>query len=125
MIVCVNLFPLCFLPSGKLVCYRYGNLLIMQEGEVIKSYRLFTSKKETLLGRSKLATRLLRLGIRTAIDLDEEHILLSIGNMIHEFDLSSGKLSEGYFCGEGVRPLVFSDVKGIDGIDDGIYFGTY
>ena len=31
----------------------------------------------------------------------------------------------GYFCGEGVRPLVFSDVKGIEGIDDGIYFGTY
>ena len=100
-------------------------LLIMQEGEVIKNYQLFSSTKEALLGRSKLATRLLRLGIRAAIALDEEHILLSVGNMIHEFDLTSGKLSKGYFCGEGVRPLVFSDVKGIECIDDGIYFGTY
>lgn len=124
-IISNNTSPLCFLPSGKLICYRYGKLLIMQEGEVIKSYQLFTSKKEILLGRSKLVTRLLRLGIRAAIALDEEHILLSVGNMIHEFDLTSGKLSKGYFCGEGVRPLVFSDVKGIEGIDDGIYFGTY
>lgn len=120
-----NTVPLCFLPSGKLVCYRYGKLLIMQEGEIIRSYQIFSSAKEALLGRSKLATRLLRLGIRAAIALDEENILLSVGNMIHEFDLTSGKLSKGYFCGEGVRPLVFSDVKGIDGIDDGIYFGTY
>lgn len=120
-----NTAPLCLLPSGKLICYRYGKLLIMQDGKVIKSHQLFTSKKETVLGRCRILFRLLRLGIRTAIALDEEHILLSIGNMIYEFDLTSGKLSHGYFCGEGVRPLVFSDVKGIEGIDDGIYFGTY
>ena len=117
--------PLCHLPSGKLICYRYGKLLIMQDGKVIKSHQLFSSKKETILGRCRILFRLLRLGIRTAIALDEEHILLSIGNMIYEFDLASVKLSHGYFCGEGERPLVFSDVKGIEGIDDGIYFGTY
>lgn len=120
-----KLSPLCFLPCGKLICYKAGKLLVMQDGEIGKSYQLFTSKKETLLGRSRVLFRLLRLGIRAAIALDEEHILLSVGNMIHEFDLSTGKLSKGYFCGEGVRPLVFSDVKGIEGIDDGIYFGTY
>lgn len=120
-----NTAPLCLLPSGKLICYRYGKLLIVLDGKVIKSHQLFTSKKETILGRCRILFRLLRLGIRTAIALDEEHILLSIGNMIYEFDLTSGKLSQGYSCGEGVRPLVFSDVKGIEGIDDGIYFGTY
>ena len=120
-----NTSPLCYLPSGKLVCYKAGKLLVLQNEEVIKSYRLFASRKETLLGRSRVLFRLLRLGIRAAIALDEEHILLSVGNMIHEFDLTTGKLSKGYFCGEGVRPLVFSDVKGIEVIDDGIYFGTY
>lgn len=120
-----NIAPLCFLPSGKLVCYHYGKLRIMQEGKVIKNHQLFASKKETILGRCRILFRLLRLGIRTAVALDEEHILLSIRNMIYEFDLTSGKLSKGYFCGEGVRPLMFSDVKGIDGIDGGIYFGTY
>jgi len=117
--------PLCYLPSGKLVCYRYGKLLVMNDGVCENSYQLFTSKKETILGRCRLTFRLLRLGIRTAIALDEEHILLSIGNMIYEFDLTSGKLSKGYFCGEGVRPLIFTDVKGIDCFDDGVYFGTY
>jgi len=117
--------PLCYLPSGKLVCYRYGKLLVMQDGRVKNSYQLFTSKKETVLGRCRYAFRLLRLGIRTAVALNEEHILFSIGNMLYEFDLTSGKLSKGYFCGEGVRPLIFTDVNGIDGFDDGIYFGTY
>lgn len=98
---------------------------MMQDEEVIKSYQLFSSKKEIILGRCRILYRLLRLGIRAAIAFDEEHILLSAGKIIHEFDLSSGKLSNGYFCGEGVRPLVFTDVKGIEGIDDGIYFGTY
>ena len=36
--------------------------------------------------------------------------------MIHEFDLSTGNLSKGYFCGEGVRPLVFSDEFEDDGV---------
>jgi len=117
--------PLCYLPSGKMVCYSYGRLLIMHEGVVKSSFKLFYSKRETLLGRSRIVFRLLRLGIRTAIALDESHILLSIGNMIYEFDLSMGKLSNGYFCGAGVRPLIFSDIKSIEGVDDGIYFGTY
>lgn len=98
---------------------------MMNDVVIENSYQIFSSRKETILGRSRILFRLLRLGIRTAIALDEEHILLSIGNMLYEFDLSSGKLSKGYFCGEGVRPLVFSDVKGIEGIDGGIYFGTY
>lgn len=117
--------PLCFLLSGKLVCYRYGKLLILSEGVVIKSYQIFSSKKETILGRSRILLRLLRLGIRAAIALDEEHVLLSIGNVLFEYDLQSDILSNGYFCGEGVRPLVFSLVKNIEGVDDSIYFGTY
>lgn len=120
-----RLTPLCFLPSGKLICYCYGSLIVSQDGREGSIYQLFTSKKETVLGRCRLANRLLRLGVRTAIALDEEHILLSIGNMLYEFDMALGKLSKGYYCGEGVRPLVLSNVKGVEGIEDGVYFGTY
>lgn len=123
--ISTNTAPICFLPSGKLVCYHYGKLLIMQDGEVIKSYRLFSSAKETLLGRSKLATRLLRLGIRSAISLDEEHVLLSVGNTIYEFDLTTGKLSNGYYCGKGIRPLIFTKVESVEGFEDSIVFGGY
>lgn len=120
-----QLSPICFLPSGKLVCYHYGKVLVMNEGVVEKSFQLFSSKKETLLGRCRLAARLLRLGVRTAMAIDEENILLCVGNRLFEFNLSSCKLSSGFDCGYRVRPLIFSEIKGIDGFEDGIYFGEY
>ena len=117
--------PLCFLPSGKLICYRYGKLLIMQERKVIKSHQLFSSFKETILGRCKLAVRLLRLGIRSAIAVDEENVILCVGTRLYEVNLTTGVMSSGFDCGYRTRPLVFSEIKGVEGFDDGIYFGEY
>lgn len=117
--------PLCFLPSGKCVCYKDGKLLVLEDDKIRSVCPVLFDKKEIFLGKSKLLFRLLRLGIRTAIAMDEEHILLSVGNLIYEFDFTVGKVSNGYFCGDGVRPLAFSCVSGINGFDDGIYFGTY
>lgn len=34
-------------------------------------------------------------------------------------------MSKGWNCGNGIRPLQFSVEKGIEGIDNGIYFGGY
>lgn len=120
-----NLSPLCWLPSGKLVCYQYGKLIILEGNKQLASYSLFSSKKEMIVGRIKPLFRLLRLGIRAAIAIDESHIVISIGNILHEVDLANGKLSKGFFCGEGVRPLSFTTVNDIDNFDDGIYFGGY
>lgn len=117
--------PLCFLPSVKLVCYRRGDVLIFEDGKVIKSFSVFHNKKELLLGRCRYLYRLLRLGVRAAWALDEENVLLSINNTIYELSLSSGELSTGYFCGDGIRPLIFTEVKDITSFDDGIYFGGY
>lgn len=117
--------PLCYLPSGRLICYRYGKILVLNGKIVERTVQLNTLKKETILARSRLAFRLFRLGIRTAIAIDESHILLSMGNSLFEFDLSSGNLSSGYYCGKGIRPLVFSHVENITGIESGIYFGSY
>lgn len=117
--------PLCFLPDGRLVCYRKGSVLLYQNGKEERSYTFPMSQKERLLGWSRYATRLMRFGIRAAFALDNEHVLLSQGNSIFELDLTSGNLSNGWFCGEGIRPLMFTEVKGIEGITDGIYFGGY
>ena len=77
------------------------------------------------MGCSKLATRFFRLGIRAVQVLDNEHVVLSRGNMLYELDLTKGIMSDGWFCGEGVRPLQFTKVENIDGFTDGIYFGGY
>lgn len=117
--------PLCILPSGRLVCYHLGNVLILEDGKVINTIPVFQSKKERILGHCRYLYRLLRMGVRAAFALDEQHVLLSVGNMIYELNLETGSLSKGYFCGEGIRPLIFTQVDGISFVDDGIYFGGY
>ena len=120
-----SLSPLCFLPSGRLVCYRSGDVLILENGSLVKTFSIFRSKKERILGRCRYLYRLLRMGVRSAWALNEELVLLSVGSMIYELDLNSGQLSEGFFCGEGIRPLIYTQAEGISSVDDGIYFGGY
>jgi hypothetical protein len=117
--------PLCFLPDGRLVCYRQGTTFVLEEGEEFSCYAFPMSHRERLIGWNRYVTRLMRFGIRAAIALDNEHVLLSQGNRIFELNLSTRELSEGWNCGEGIRPLIFTKVKGIEGIADGIYFGGY
>lgn len=120
-----NISPLCFLPSGDLVCYQYGKLIILRDEQLIVTYPLFNTKKERWIGRINPLFRLLRFGVRAAEAIDENRILLSIGNFIYEYDFSTQTLSEGYDIGTGIRPLIFTTVKGIDGFDDCVCFGGY
>ena len=117
--------PLCFLPDDKLVCYKHGDVLIFEGKKEARKFSLFNSSKERLLGRSRLISRLLRLGVRAAESIDNERIVLSIGNMLFELNVNLGGVSKGYFCGEGIRPLKFTKVTKIDGFEDGLYFGGY
>lgn len=117
--------PLCFLPNGQLVCYRHGRILLLQEGLEMTSFRIPVSCKEHLLGWNRYVIRLLRLGIRCAIAIDNGHVVISIGNKLHEVNLIKGSITKGWFCGNGIRPLILSDVKNVGGFDDGIYFGGY
>lgn len=120
-----NLSPLCFLPSGRLVSYRHGEVLVIENGKVIKSFPVFKGKKERILGQCRYLFRLLRMGVRAAWALDENNVLLSVGNFIYEFNLNYGVLSDGYFCGDGIRPLIFTQIEGISSVDSGLYFGGY
>ena len=117
--------PLCFLPDGRLLCYQNGRVLLLKDAALEQSIRIPVSGKERWLGHSRYLSRLFRFGIRASIALDNEHVLLSRGNVIQELNLETGKLSQGWNCGEGIRPLIFTEVKHIEGFDDGIYFGGY
>ena len=120
-----NTIPLCFLPDGRLACYQRGSIVLFQDGKNTDRVLVFMSGKERLLGWNKPTTRLYRFGFRAAAAVDNGHIVLSRGNVLHELDLMSGELSNGWYCGEEIRPLVLSDVQGIEGFKDGIYFGGY
>lgn len=120
-----HLSPLCLMPDGTLVCYQYGDIVLMKGDKEIKRFAIFHNKKERYLGRCKLMYRLLRLGIRAALAIDKENVVLSVGNWLYELNLNTGLMSKGYFCGEGIRPLIITEVKGIQGFKDGLYFGGY
>lgn len=120
-----KLSPLCFLSDNRLVCYRLGNLVIIEHDKIIGSYPLFSSGKERIIGLSNALYRLFRLGIRAAEAIDEKKIVLSVGNTLYEYDFIEKKLSDGYLIGDDIRPLIFRTVTGLTSIDDGIYFGGY
>lgn len=117
--------PLCYLPNGNLVCYKNRKILIMEDKIIKKTIKIPVSAIEKLFCKFNLLSRLFRIGIRTAIALDNEHVLLSNSNVIHELNFISGEISKGWIVGDGIRPLIFSDVKNIDGFSDGVYFGGY
>lgn len=113
------------MPDGRIVCYQKGHIILLMDGGEVGNYPFPVSNKEHIVGWNRYAIRLMRIGIRAAIALDSEIVLLSQGNIIYEMDLKRSFLSKGWFCGSGIRPLQFSEIKGIDGFKDGIYFGGY
>lgn len=106
-----NITPLCFLPSGDLICYQYGKLIIIRDEKIITKYEIIRSKKERYIGRINLFFRLFRLGVRVAETIDDKRVLLNVGNHIYEYDFLTKKLSEGYYIGKGIRPLILTNVK--------------
>ena len=77
------------------------------------------------MGNSHILMRFMRFGIRAAETIDEESVVLSIRNTLYELNVETGRLSEGFFCGKRIRPLIFTKLNGINGFDDGLYFGGY
>lgn len=120
-----NVAPLCFLPSGMLVCYRRGNLELLKDGKEVCAYPVFTGWKERWLGRIRPIYRILRMGIRAAIAIDDDHVILSVGNMLYEYCFSQQQLSKGFCLVDRIRPLIFTELKGISGFTDGVVFGEY
>lgn len=78
-----------------------------------------------MLSGSRYLTRLLRLGVRAAEALDASHAILSIGNRLHEIDIEKGTITDGWLCGDRIRPLILTTVKEVNNFDDGVYFGGY
>lgn len=117
--------PLCFMDDGGLLCYQYGDIVLLNNGIEQIRYPLFRSTRECLLGHSKLLSRLFRFDIRAAVALGNQRVLLSKGSRVFELDMAEGSLSAGWDFGEGIRPLQFSTIEDVDGFEDGVYFGGY
>ena len=112
--------PLCWLPTGHLVCYRLGKIIILEEDRVKRTFSVFPQRKESLYARIRALNRLLRLGIRASIALDDSAIIVSIGSKVYEINVLNGQISDGFSCEKGVRPLIISNIKDVAGFEDAL-----
>lgn len=117
--------PLCFLKEGELVCYRSGGVFLIYDKDfcIIKKIKFFSSFIEHVLARIKLVNRFFRLGVRCAIPVSEKSFIACHRNHLYEIDVETGNISCSSF--KGIKPLCFSEVKGLKSFKDGIYFGRY
>lgn len=124
-VVLYNMCPLCYLPNGNLVCYKRGFLLLVENNKIIERFPILHSFKERFLSYSNDLFRLLRLGIRASISLDNEHIIISIKNVLYEYNFARQQLTNGFSLPIGIRPLTFTKIEDLIGFNEGIYFGGY
>lgn len=120
-----NCNPICFMPNGLLVCYKYGYILLYDGTKFVDKHLVFNNFKERIVSKDRIISRALRLGIRAGLAIDDETILLSVSNMVYEYNIKAKKISRGFSLGERIRPLSFSSISEVNSFRDGIVFGGY
>ena len=126
--VCKGLKPIAL--DGEVGFFSRADTLIMMrlsDLHPLDSIKIPLSKLSTHLSRSRLLTRMLRLGVQVGAVWRDTLIVAAEGRLIsvqksvdsltgvrHEADISRGR-----------SPLHFGVVNGIDGFDDGVYYGEY
>jgi len=122
-----NTFPVCFLSETTLLIFNKGRFQILDinTGDISKLVDFKMSLKERILTKTPLFTRVLRKGVRCGIKVTDEIILFVIDQRIYELDIKNLLISEGFTTSDKSRPLAFSKIEGVEGFNDGIYFGGY
>lgn len=119
-----NTAPLCVMPNGDILCCHKKELTIISNNGAIREGGKLDVVGRTFLGNRYL-NRLFRTGVRSAIAINDNNVLLAVANKIVEYDIGQRKATIGYTLPQGIRPLVFTEVENIEGFDDGVYFGGY
>lgn len=120
--------PFLFLNDTRLLGYKTGFIYCFDSdiSILINKTSLFTNFKERFLHRFPIIRKLLRLGVRTSIQIDSKTVLLYINKKVYEFNITTNKLSKGYEPDAGVRPLYFSKIEeDVNGFDNQVVFGGY
>lgn len=120
-----RLTPICYLPCGDLACYKDAQILIVSENGLKKKVSIPVETKERFFGRNRAISRILRYGVRAAVAVDDNTIIYLRSNNLYELDINNHSVSKGYNCEQRGRPLNLVNVFGINGFEDGVYYGGY
>ena len=122
-----RLSPLCYLKNGDLLAYRYGVFCILHADTFVvkKKIKSFFGFSEKYLSRIGLLYRLLRLGVRNSIPLDNNLVLIFVQKKFYELNIETGSMKMVYEPEPGIRALNISHIQNVQGFDDRIVFGGY
>ena len=122
-----NTFPICFLSKSSILIFRKGifSILDFSNGRVSYVAKFRIPVIESILTLIPLFQRVLRKGIRCGIKVKDDLVLFVFRQRIYELNLMNGRISNGFSTSDNSRPLAFSKIEGINGFEDGIYFGGY
>lgn len=119
--------PLLFVSENQLLLYKQNRIYLYnldsEKFEYLVSFEF--SVKYFLFDSIPLFSRLLRLNSCNAVLLDDNHVLLVFNKSFYELDLQKKSLSIGMPVSKGSRPLNMVRVEGVEGVDDGLYYGEY
>jgi len=119
-----NTAPLCVMSNGEVLCSHRNELTLICNNGAVRDVGRLDIVGKTFFGNRYL-NRFFRTGVRTAIALNDNNVLLTVANKIVEYDLNQRIATTGFTLPQGIRPLVFTEIKDLNGFDDGIYFGGY
>ena len=78
-----------------------------------------------ILLRINIFSRILRLDIRLAQNINQNKIVIVFNKCFYELSLIDNTCIKTFKLARGKRPLSFCNVNGISGFDNSIYFGEY
>lgn len=119
-------FPLCYVDEYIVLMYHYGFLCLVDidKKTVIKKKKFISTFRETVLARSGLVFRAMRLGARTGTYIGDDTALVVAGKTVYEINTQTLDAKERFSNGMS-RPMAFGVVDGIEGLKNAVYWGEY
>lgn len=116
----------CVLTNGNIISYKNSCFYIFDCNTFvcIQCYYVKLGFNEKILSHIYLLKRFFRLGIRAAVELNN-NIIFFISNIVYELNLISGVLSKGYSLYKGRKALNIVVIEDVDDFEDTCVFGEY
>ncbi|MBE6771518.1 MAG: hypothetical protein E7547_05160 [Ruminococcaceae bacterium] len=114
--------------NDKVITCHFGKiyLLDVESGKAEFICKLPVSNIKIVLSRFRFFERLLRIEARTAVALDDTHILLSMDGKTYCIDITNGKTECEYSYRNSMsNPRRMCRIEGIEGFDNCIAYGEY
>ncbi|GAB3902932.1 hypothetical protein [Mucilaginibacter boryungensis] len=122
-----NTIPLCFIANNELLISK-SNIIYIYNIERNSKRKLTTLPINIYIAtitRFRILARIFRLGVRYAIPIGDDKVLIVFNKKIYELNIIDGSFFETLDIKRGNRPLNIANIKDIKGFTNATCFGEY